>query len=230
MTDSLIFVAYASSDGKNVTISPRLATGHSMPQQTTDVKVETLAGSGVSSGQYVINARCTACRKWAGNTLDVTSVNQPAIWAAGPAGDLKSDDLDAAIQQHGSYGTSGTFNLVQATGPGGVPSPSSPGNGNGNPNGPDGGGFGQGTNDGFDDNDPASLGRRVHAVFMIGAFLVGFPAGYLFLRVFDRVWIHWTLQSIAALAVLCGTGAGIALSITQSIVSIGLPHILLAGH
>jgi hypothetical protein len=53
---------------------------------------------------------------------------------------------------------------------------------------------------------------------MVAAFLVVFPAGYLFLRVFERVWLHWGVQSFALLMIFIGTGAGIGLSKRQDIV------------
>src|SRR5271170_3755154 len=57
MAGSLIFVMYSSADGNNVTVSPRLGTGHIMPTYTSDVQVELMAGTGIHLGNYVVNAK-----------------------------------------------------------------------------------------------------------------------------------------------------------------------------
>jgi hypothetical protein len=55
---------------------------------------------------------------------------------------------------------------------------------------------------------------------MCGTFIVLFPAGYLFLRVFERVWIHIAFQSFGLFATLLGAASGIALSIKKNKVCI----------
>lgn len=61
MSGANIFVVYTAGNG-NVTISPRLGTGHTMPQLNSDAKVTLLEGSGVSNGKMVANVRCEYCR------------------------------------------------------------------------------------------------------------------------------------------------------------------------
>lgn len=52
-----MFIVYTDGSG-NVTLSPRLGTGHTMPQFNSDAQVSLLEGSGVSNGKMVANVRC----------------------------------------------------------------------------------------------------------------------------------------------------------------------------
>lgn len=216
MQNSLMFVAYASQDGKNVTISPRLGTGHVEPQHTTDVTVSTFAGTGLQDGVYTINAMCSGCRKWNGGELDITDQRSPMIYALGPAWGLESNELDAPIRQHQINGGF-SLNLVKATGIGGVPSFAAAI--------AVGGSDGDGNDDGDDDGDNFfySPGVGAHALLMIVSFLIIFPGGYLFLRVFEKVWLHYSIQSVGALFVLLGSAVGIAVSKKDNLVSILTP-------
>ncbi|KAJ9495471.1 hypothetical protein LTR99_010185 [Exophiala xenobiotica] len=203
MKGALIFVTYASQDGNNVTVSPRLGQGHVMPQHTSDVKVDVLNGSGIVDGSFVVNAQCTGCRSWDGGSVNVDSTSQNMIWALGPSGNLESDDVAASISQHEGYQFFG-LNLKDATGTGGVPDATNSTN-----------------DDNIDDGPVGDGGPRVgvafHAFLMVAAFLVVFPAGYLFLRVFEKVWLHWGVQSLALLMVCVGTAAGIGVSIREDL-------------
>ncbi|KAI1620419.1 hypothetical protein EDD37DRAFT_674626 [Exophiala viscosa] len=203
MKGALIFVMYASEDGSNVTVSPRLGEGHVMPQHTSSVTVDVLSGSGIVDGSFVVNAKCTGCRSWSGGSADVNSSSQDMIWALGPSGTLKSDDTSATISQHEGYNFF-NLNLKEATGTGGVPSIS---NSTTADNSNDGSGFGGHINPGV----------AFHAFLMVAAFLVVFPTGYLALRVLERVWLHWGIQSFALLMVCVGSAAGIGVSIRQQL-------------
>ena len=208
MAGSLLFVMYTSADGKNVTISPRLGTGHVMPLYTGNVGYSLLAGSGIINdtlgSNMVANVRCTNCRKWAGGSVDVTSKNQPMLYAVGGPDDvLMTNDYTATIHQHNGYGQF-TLDMVAATGAGGIPSDTNVQTGVSHEN--DQGGHGPGS--------------ALHALFMCGTFIVLFPAGYLFLRIFERVWIHIALQSFGLFVTLLGAASGIALSIKNNIVSL----------
>ncbi|KIW55376.1 hypothetical protein PV05_07660 [Exophiala xenobiotica] len=203
MKGALMFVTYASQDGNNVTVSPRLGKGHVMPQHTSDVKVDVLNGSGIVDGVFVVNAQCTGCRSWDGGSVNVDSTSQNMIWALGPSGNLESDDVAASISQHEGYQFFG-LNLKDATGTGGVPNTSNSTSDNNIDDGPFGGGG-------------PRVGVAFHAFLMVAAFLVVFPAGYLFLRVFEKVWLHWGVQSAALLMVCVGTAAGIGVSIREDL-------------
>lgn len=58
MSGSQIFVIYTDSTGTNITLSPRLGTGHSMPNYNSAAQVELLEGSGVSNGVMTANIKC----------------------------------------------------------------------------------------------------------------------------------------------------------------------------
>ncbi|KAJ9605648.1 hypothetical protein H2200_009497 [Cladophialophora chaetospira] len=198
MKGTLMFVTYASQDGNNVTVSPRIATGHVMPQHTDDVQVTVLGGSGIIDGTFVVNAKCSKCRSWNGGKIDVSSTKQAMIWAAASAGELNTNDLNARINQHQGYNFF-DLNLKDATGVGGVPSVNSSSNTvvGGGP--VDGDGHFRGAT-GF------------HGFLMVAAFLIVFPGGLLLLRVFEKVWLHWGVQSLGLLMTILGVGVGIAIS------------------
>ncbi|KIW84629.1 hypothetical protein Z517_00017 [Fonsecaea pedrosoi CBS 271.37] len=210
MAGALIFVTYASENGKNVTVSPRLGKGHVMPQHTSDVQVDVLSGSGIIDGSFVVNAKCSNCRNWSGGNVNIDSTKQSMIWAVGPTGTLNSNDDNAQIRQHEGYNFF-DLDFKAATGTGGVPvvSASSDTVVGG---GAIGGGHFRGAT-GF------------HAFLMVAAFLIVFPGGYLFLRVFEKVWLHWGVQSLALLMTILGMGVGIAISKRNNI----SPN-LTAGH
>lgn len=58
MAGSNMFVVYASTDGNNVTLSPRSASGYNMPTLNSDTQVELLEGSGVANGIMTANVKC----------------------------------------------------------------------------------------------------------------------------------------------------------------------------
>jgi hypothetical protein len=58
MPGSNIFVVYTSSQGNNVTVSPRLATGYTEPVSNADAVVTPLWGSGVAEGEMRAVFRC----------------------------------------------------------------------------------------------------------------------------------------------------------------------------
>ena len=203
MKGALIFVTYSSEDDKNVTVSPRIGTGHTQPKHTDDVKVDLLSGTGIIDGNYVVNAKCSNCRTWDGGSVDVNSDSQSMIWAVGNSGDIKSNDVGATITQHEAYAG---FNLdfKAATGDPGVPVPDNSSDNTEIIGGPGG--------------SNRNRGIAFHAFLMVAAFLVVFPGGYLFLRVFEKVWLHWGIQSFALLMVTIGTGVGVGISKRDNIV------------
>lgn len=208
MADALMFIAYPSADGTNVTISPRLGSGHVMPTYTGNVGWSLLAGSGIikdSSGTLLVaNVRCVSCRSWASGNVDVTSTTQPMIYAIGGGYDqIATNDHTATLLQHAGYGQF-NFDMVAATGAGGIPSDTT---------------VQRGVSDAVNEGGPGP-GSALHALFMGGTFIVLFPAGYLFLRIFKRVWIHIAFQSVGLFATLLGAASGIALSIKKNKVHI----------
>ena len=192
-----------------------------MPEHTDSVKVDILEGSGVFNNLFIVNAMCTGCRSWGGNSLNLKSTSQPMIWAIGPAWSLASDDLNAPIRQHQVFDHF-TLDLVAATGTAGVPIP---------------GQSNDSTSDNSDDDDHNGPGPRgfhapgkvvAHALFMIASFLILFPGGYLVLRVFQKVEAHAGIQSVASLLVIISVGMGISISKGMKIVSLPPPSSLIS--
>ena len=123
MANSLMIIAYPTSNGSYVTVSPRLGTGHTEPTVAPNVTVQLLAGSGVqtdvSNNTLTVNARCINCRSWSGGSIDVTSKAQNMIFAYGPwVGNPNS--VNADLRMHDTDGVF-TMDMTKATGPGGVP-------------------------------------------------------------------------------------------------------------
>jgi len=193
MKNSLMFIAYTSSDGKNVTLSPRVASENAEPIYNTSFDVAILPGTAISNNNFIVNAQCSNCRSWNGGSLNVTSHTQNFIYAVGPDVSLQSDDKAAGMQRHANYGQF-TMDLVQATGKGGLP------------NNPLSNSGAAAVGDVKDDYD---WGLVIHMALMLTAFIFLFPMGYLLLRYFDSVKFHWFMQSTAIIVVLFGVGAGI---------------------
>ncbi|KAF9636786.1 putative integral membrane protein [Lasiodiplodia theobromae] len=151
MSGAQMFVMYTSASGDNVTVSPRLGSGHSTPRFNSDAQVTLLDGSGVSNGQMTANFKCASCSSWSGGSMDFSSSSASWIHASKSGSSLDSDDTSASIQQHGSdYGSwdwdfssakggssANPFSSGSATSTGGsssgtadcVPSPTSSGSG-----------------------------------------------------------------------------------------------------
>ncbi|KAF7190137.1 Cytochrome b561 and DOMON domain-containing protein [Pseudocercospora fuligena] len=115
MSGSNIFVMYTSADGKNVTVSPRLGTGHVEPQHDTDAQVELLEGSGVTNGKMIANMRCSNCNSWSGGKMDFTGSSSDWIYAYKSGDSMNSDDLSASISRHDNASPF-TWNMASAKG------------------------------------------------------------------------------------------------------------------
>jgi hypothetical protein len=123
MANSLIIIAYPTSNGTYVTVSPRLGTGHTEPMVAPNVTVQLLDGTGVQTqddnNTLTVNARCINCRSWSGGSIDVTSKAQNMIFAYGPwVGN--PDSVNANLKFHETEGVF-TLDMTKASGPRGVP-------------------------------------------------------------------------------------------------------------
>lgn len=58
MSGAQMFVLYTDASGSNVTLSPRLGTGHVQPQYNSGAQISILDGTGVSNGVMTVNFRC----------------------------------------------------------------------------------------------------------------------------------------------------------------------------
>ncbi|KAM0287204.1 hypothetical protein ACHAQH_000518 [Verticillium albo-atrum] len=198
MPNSLILMLYRNEAGTSVTLSPRVAFGNYEPEFYSHVRWDVLAGTGLSDGYMVYNARCTDhCRTWLHGSLDVFDHDQKAIWAVGPDGSLRSDEQDAPLPMHRQYGgfeiDMGRTNKVNATSLG-ADSKS------------------VGTEPRFHRKSSRDLKSRFHAVFMILSVCVLLPAGVLCLRLGQMVRWHGIVQGIALIFAIVGVGLGIVTS------------------
>ncbi|KAK0116901.1 hypothetical protein ONS96_012747 [Cadophora gregata f. sp. sojae] len=193
MENSLIFMAYSDSTGKNVTLSPRLSHGHVEPSFTKNVTVEVLTGTQISNGNYTVNAMCRNCRSWKGGSIDPTSTAAKFIYATGPGGNFKSNSLTADIKRHDLYGTF-TMDLTKAVGIKGVPVMQFA--------------DGTGTVQTKDESD-RDFAPPAHAVLMILAFVGIMPVAVMILRILNSPKWHGVAQTASAIVALIGAGVGI---------------------
>jgi len=115
MTGGDIFVIYANAAGNNVTLSARSGTGHKPPALNSTTKVTLLAGSEISQGVMTANVKCSNCNSWSGGTMSFTDRSSNWIWAFKIGAPIASDDPDAAISMHTTFGLT-TLDLQSATG------------------------------------------------------------------------------------------------------------------
>ncbi|KAI9726115.1 MAG: hypothetical protein M1834_009412 [Cirrosporium novae-zelandiae] len=196
MKNALILLAYKSSNGKNVTLSPRVASGHSEPSYDSSLRVTALLGTGLQDNLMVVNGRCSNCREWKEGSLDVTSTAQSMIWAVGPDNDLQSNSMTAGIQRHDAFGIF-TMDLKAATGEGGIPASAN-------------------SNDGATSLEVSSDGDKktaLHGALMLAVFIIIFPLGVFCLRIMEKVMLHWIVQSLAIVIGLAAAAFGIASSL-----------------
>ncbi|KAF2728635.1 CBD9-like protein [Polyplosphaeria fusca] len=101
MSGSNIFVVYTSSDGNNVTLSPRLASDYNQPSFSKAAQVTLLEGSGVSNGRMTANVKCSNCQSWDGGSADFKADSGNWVYAAHTSGGPKNDDSQSAsISKH----------------------------------------------------------------------------------------------------------------------------------
>lgn len=148
---------------------------------------------------------CQNCRRPEDNKqyIDFNSIEQPMIYAIGPdQADLNSDDKRAGLRRHERYGRF-TFNLTQAV------------SGNLDPN-QDFPREGDTSNDGAveigDEEDDHEYASYAHGLLMIAAFVLLFPLGTIWLRVFEKVRWHWFNQVFSVVIIYVGAAIGINLS------------------
>ncbi|KAL1630078.1 hypothetical protein SLS54_000938 [Diplodia seriata] len=213
MKDALIFLVYHSSNGKNVTFSPRVATGESEPSYRSSIDcyvydgddipaVGILQDSAIDGDRYSVNAHCRDVASAVPElSLDLSAKSQSFIYAIGPwSHDMYSNSKSAGIRRHQYYGGF-TMDMTAATETNTTVA---------------GKAFGTemrgATMGGRLHEDDGSRGSGTHAVFMCGTFLFIFPIGVIMLRGFERVQWHAGTQA-GGLAVACaGVGLGIWLS------------------
>jgi hypothetical protein len=221
MAGSNIFIMYANAAGTNVTLSPRVGSGHVQPTASTASTLSLLAGSGISDGVMTANVLCkcymnplglltlidislgSSCQSWSGGTMDFTSTATSWIYGYKTGNALNTNSVSATITQHDSYGT---FSLDLATATGGNstnPFLTSSAVTNGTTS-VDSSNSTVSNGVTSTDTEEARRARMIKAHGLMGAatFLVIFPAGAIVLRVLDfpgLIWLHVALQ-LAGLA------------------------------
>jgi len=196
MDDTLMFMVYADSTGKNITLSPRLSYGHVEPSYSDDIQVQVQPGSGIANNVMTANVLCSGCRSWKGGSINETMTNAQFIFASGPDGSLNSNSLNANIKRHASYG-SFTMDLTKAFGAKGVPNAITA----------DTSGTNQETDESDHDFSPA-----LHACVMILAFVGLMPVGILILRIMNSPRWHGFNQAFSAVVAIIGALLGVYIS------------------
>lgn len=193
MKNSLMFMMYADSTGKNVTLSPRIASGQNEPSHTKDIVVESLAGTGISNDTFTWNGRCLNCTSWKGGSLGSTkNQNATFIWANGPPGTIESNSLHADVKRHDSYGVF-SMDLSSAVGKSGVPAvPTS---------------NSKGTIQ-ISEKGDGQISSTAHAILMVLVFVGLLPLGIVILRFLNCPRWHALHQTISLAIALIGVGLG----------------------
>lgn len=116
MSGSRIFVMYTSANGKNVTVSPRLSSGHSEPKYDSSTQITMLENTGVSGNTMTAYFKVSNAGTWNGGSMDFKSSSAQWIHAALAGSSLNTDDLSADISQHANNYGSFTWDFSQAKG------------------------------------------------------------------------------------------------------------------
>jgi hypothetical protein len=205
MQGANIFVVYASSDGTNVTVSPRLGVEHVMPLHNSGAQLSVLDGSGISNGIMTANIRCDSCITWPGGSETLKSSSSPWIWAVKYGSPLNTNSLTASIELHDAQGVS-AIDLQQATG--------------GTSNNP----FTASTytNSSSSSHSISSVSttfieklRKAHAIIMILVFVIFFPSFALMLHIVPYskiVYVHASFQLFTLALAVAGFGIGISMA------------------
>lgn len=220
MEDALMFVAYPGADGHRLTVSARIGTGHSEPVHEPSIEVfgifnDTYAPNAMTvtdTGTMIAHGACRNCTQWATGALDFSNTEQPMLFALGPSCSLQSDDLEASIPRHRTYGRY-TMNMpasVNNTGwYGRVPAPNIPDF----VFPPTDAAFvSQHTSIEFGVHNMKNIQPPIHAALMCIAFLLVFPAGSLILIFLKKVLLHAALQTFGLIIVIGGFAVGANMS------------------
>lgn len=212
MSGALYLIIYSSASGANVTLSPRAASGQDEPVYDPSIHIEAMAGTGITAdGIMTFSGRCTNCRSWSGNAIDLSSDAQDCIYGLAPEGPMNSDDPAAPLNYHTRYG-SFTIDLKQA-----VAASSRDAE-------PPRLGFGSSSGSTLTSEETTENWAGIsHAIIMVFCFVGLLPLGIIFLRVMNKVRWHGINQTVAAVGIIIGTGVGIYDSLRYNRVCVVLP-------
>ncbi|KAF2004014.1 iron reductase domain protein [Amniculicola lignicola CBS 123094] len=200
MKEALMLVMYLSSNGKNVTISPRLSSGHVEPSYAKDIQLETLPGTSISDEMFVLKAICRSCLVWPGSYIDVNSTAYPMIYAFGPGHSLQSNSPSAPLRRHVRYGKFSMDMKAAVGGPGGegnVPAASKVGAGV--------------VMQGGIKKDKDRM-NRAHSVIGCLAVFVLWPINVVLAGFFRKIGIHVGFSGVLMAFLVVAYGLGIATS------------------
>ncbi|KAK3354930.1 hypothetical protein B0H65DRAFT_29679 [Neurospora tetraspora] len=223
MKGANIFVMYQDGSG-NLTLSPRLGTGHSEPKEDTSssaAKLGLLAGSGVVNGVMTANVVCPNCESWNGGSLSLTDTASKwiAAWKSGSS--LATTSKSASISQHDDHDQF-QLDLTQAT----VSSDSNPfleadtedpgsGSGGGSTGGGGGGSDDPGVVAGPGNPFAPGVGRTrrnaalvAHSVIMTATFAALYPLGAMLMPLTGSWIAHAIWQTVAFVMMWVGFGIG----------------------
>jgi hypothetical protein len=193
MENSLMFVMYPSSNGSNVTISPRIGSKNAEPTFSSKIDLEVLPGTTVTNdSMLVLRAVCHNCREF----LDAKAAAQPMMYAFGNGANLMSDSRSAGLKRHVRYGHF-NMDMLAATGAGGVPANTTAMNGV--------------TLEGglVRDHDRANL---AHAIIGCIALFVIWPLNVLFAGFFKNIKIHIGVSVVIMAFLVVAYALGISTS------------------
>ena len=197
MSGAQMFIIYANAAGNNVTLSPRLGTGHDEPAEEPASGATLIAGSGIQNGQMTANILCKNCYSWKGGSMNLTGAGQRWIWASKTGDAIRSDSQSANILQHDSFASVAVdLNTMSA----------------GNTTNP----FLNLANTNITDVGAAAVydgvAIPIHGVIMCVVFIAGFPLGAFLIRLASfrgLVWIHAGVQLLSYFSAIIGLGLGV---------------------
>ncbi|KAE8406453.1 hypothetical protein BDV37DRAFT_292003 [Aspergillus pseudonomiae] len=204
MQGANIFVVYASGDGSNVTVSPRLGVEHVEPLYNQQARISVLDGTGIHDGTMTANVRCDSCITWPGGSENPSSMSSPWVWAVKYGSPLNTNSLSASITIHDASGIA-VLDLQKATG-GTSMNPFLTLNRTTSSSG-------QAI---MSENSGSVEKRRIaHAVIMIVVFVILFPSFAVMLHIVPSsktVVIHATFQLFTLALAVAGFGIGISMA------------------
>ncbi|KAL9601673.1 MAG: hypothetical protein Q9219_002393 [cf. Caloplaca sp. 3 TL-2023] len=198
MRDAFMLIVYTDKGGKNLTVSPRVGTTHAEPSyydnKTMSIEIKDAA---IRNKRYVVSAICHNCREWDSGAIDFNSTTQPMIYAVGSDElNLNSNAKNAGLRRHDFWGKY-NIDLVAARGDINLFPPKDLSSAN--------------VTD-HEEHDDHEYSSSVHAVFMIGTFVIMLPIGIFYKKVLGNVRWHYYTQALGVIIVLIGAGLGIGLS------------------
>lgn len=205
MQGANIFIVYASSDGNNVTVSPRLGVEHVMPLYNSEAQVSVLNESGISNGVITANIRCDSCITWPGGSEDLSSSSSSWVWAVKYGTPLNTNNLAAVLTIHDLEGIA-AIDLQKATG--------------GTSDNPFTTSTYMTTSSSSHPISTVNIGsverlRKAHAIIMILVFVIFFPSFALMLHIIPHskiVYVHASFQLFTLALAIVGFGIGISMA------------------